>query len=441
VSATESNPERRTKGGAVSQNPNRVLVYADTAGVPVLVGSLIFDAAMRRRAGVSTTFTYDPTWLARPDACAIDPSLSLFGRSSTVPGLPGCFQDCSPDRWGRNLVEKRLRALALREGTGQRTLTDVEYLLGVADLTRQGALRLRHASPSEPNAPIGPFIDPDTVVPKLLELPRLLAAADAIERDPDDQTAVKDLLDAGSGSLGGARPKASVRDGELLMMAKFPHGDDTWDVMAWEATALDLAEEAGIAVPGRRLTRINGRAVLILDRFDRTPVGHRLPYVSAMTLLGRSDGDVSDYTDICDAISDEGAATTSDLEALWRRVAFSVAIHNTDDHLRNHGFTRAPGGWTLAPAFDINPNPDTGASRVTGIDGARATNDEALGLESLAAECRLSDTRRSQIVREILDAITRWESVARGHGIHQSEITRFESTFTIGAGMLGSLAQ
>lgn len=420
----------------MSETPHRVLVYADTTGEPVVVGSLVFDAAIRRRAGVSTTFTYDPTWLARPDAYAIDPQLSLFGRSSTVPGLPGCFQDCSPDRWGRNLVEKRLRALALREGTSQRTLTDVDYLLGVSDLTRQGALRLRHDSAA---APSGPFIDPDTVVPKLLELPRLLAAADAVERDPDDQTAVKDLLDAGSGSLGGARPKASVREGERLMIAKFPHRDDTWDVMAWEATALDLAEAAGISVPGRRLTRINGRAVLILDRFDRTPDGRRVPYISAMTLVGRSDGDVSDYTDVCDAISDEGAATALDLEALWRRVAFSVAIHNTDDHLRNHGFTRAPGGWTLAPAFDLNPNPDLGAARVTGIDGARVINDETLGLESLAAECRLDASRRSQIVTEILDAITGWENVARTRGVHQSEITRFANTFTTGAQVLRSL--
>ena len=421
----------------MSETTNRVLVYADTTGEPVVVGSLVFDAAIRRRAGVSTTFTYDPTWLARPDAYAIDPNLSLFGRSSTVNGLPGCFQDCSPDRWGRNLIEKRLRALALREGTGQRTLTDVDCLLGVADLTRQGALRLRHASTSVPS---GPFIDPDTVVPPLLELPRLLAAADAVERDPDDQAAVKDLLDAGSGSLGGARPKASVREGERLMIAKFPHHDDTWDVMAWEATALDLAEEAGISVPGRRMTRINGRAVLILDRFDRTPDGHRVPYISAMTLLGHSDGDVPDYTDVCDAISDEGAATALDLEALWRRVAFSVAIHNTDDHLRNHGFTRAPGGWTLAPAFDINPNPDIGTDRVTGIDGARAINDEALGLESLAAECRLNAGRRSQIVTEILDSIAGWERVAREHGVHQSEIARFENTFTTGAQVLRSLS-
>jgi serine/threonine-protein kinase HipA len=424
----------------VSETAPRVLVYADTTGEPVVVGSLIFDPAHRRRAGVTTTFTYDPTWLARPDAYAIDPQLSLFDNSSTVPGLPGCFQDCSPDRWGRNLVEKRLRAHAVGQGAGRRTLTDVDYLLGVADLTRQGALRLRRASTSVPTAPSGPFIDPDTVVPKLLELPRLLAAADAVERDPDDQTAVEDLLDAGSGSLGGARPKASVREGKRLMIAKFPHRDDTWDVMAWEATALDLAQMAGIAVPGRRMTRINGRAVLILDRFDRTAEGHRVPYISAMTLLGRSDGDVGDYTEVCDAISDEGAATSADLEALWRRVAFSVALHNTDDHLRNHGFTRAPGGWTLAPAFDINPNPNTGSDRVTGIDGARASNDEALGLESFAAECRLNTSRRSQIVTEILNSITGWEGVARKHGVAQAEITRFENTFISGARVLASLS-
>jgi serine/threonine-protein kinase HipA len=423
----------------VSQSSNRVLVYADTDGEPVLVGTLIFDVASRRRAGASSTFTYDPTWLARPEAYDIDPRLSLFGRSSTVPGLPGCFQDCSPDRWGRNLVEKRLRALALREGTARRTLTDVDFLLGVSDLTRQGALRLRYADSSGSTSPSGPFLDPDTAVPKLLELPRLLAAADAVERDPDDQTAVKELLDAGSGSLGGARPKASVRDGDRLVIAKFPHRDDAWDVMAWEATALDLADAAGISVPGRRLTRVNGRAVLLLDRFDRTAAGHRLAYISAMTLLGRSDGDASDYVDFCDDISDEGAATTADLEALWRRTAFSVAVHNTDDHLRNHGFLRAQGGWTLAPIFDVNPNPDLHANRVTGIDGARGVDDEALGLESLAAECRLSSSRRSQIATEILDATSGWETVARDRGVDKTEVTRFEQTFTSGADTLRSL--
>lgn len=424
----------------MSQSANRLLVSVDTTGEPVLVGTLNFSPALRRRAGISTTFTYDPTWLARPDAYAIDPQLSLFGRSSTVADLPGCFQDCSPDRWGRTLIEKRLRALALHDGTGQRTITDVDYLLGVADLSRQGALRLRHVSTTEPTAPSGAFVDPHTVVPTLIELPRLLAAADAAERDPDDQTAVKDLLDAGSGSLGGARPKASVRDGDQLMLAKFPHHDDTWDVMAWEATALDLAERAGIAVPRRRLTRINRRAVLILDRFDRTPAGLRLPYISAMTLLGRADGEVADYTDLCDAISDEGAATLADLAALWRRVAFSVAIHNTDDHLRNQGFTRAPGGWTLSPAFDINPNPDTASVRVTGIDGARNVDDESLGLASLAVECRLDARRRSQIVTQIQNVVAGWQSVARANGIRATEISRFDDTFATGARVLASLS-
>jgi serine/threonine-protein kinase HipA len=416
-----------------------VLVHVDVDGGPVPCGTLFLDAAERRRGGISSTFTYDPAWLVRPDAFAIDPRLSLFGRTSTVPGLPGCFQDCSPDRWGRNLVEKRLRAEALRNGSAHRTLTDVDFLLGVSDLTRRGALRLKYADPSGGTVSSEPFLDPDTTVPKLLELPRVLAAADAVERDPDDQGAVEELLDAGSGSLGGARPKASVRDGDRLMIAKFPHRDDAWDVMAWEATALDLAEKAGITVPGRSLIRIDDRAVLIIDRFDRTPKQHRLPYVSAMTLLGRSDRDVSDYVDICDAISDEGAATTADLEALWRRVAFSVAIHNTDDHLRNHGFLRAPGGWTLAPIFDVNPNPDIRAPRVTGIDGARTAEDEGLGLESLAAECRLTASRSSQIVTEVIDAVAEWETVARDNGIPASDIRRFEPPFASGSRALQNL--
>ncbi|CAN5308392.1 HipA domain-containing protein [soil metagenome] len=412
--------------------PESVHVYDDREGQPNLVGTLFFDASTRLRSGVSTTFTYDPAWLERADNYPIDPTLPIFVRSTTVPDLPGCFQDCSPDRWGRNLVTKRLRAESLRAGTTQRTLTDVDYLVGVSDLTRQGALRLRAGAD-------GPFVAPDTSVPTLLELPRLLAAADAIVRDPDDQSAIKDLLDAGSGSLGGARPKASVRDGEQLMIAKFPHHDDGWDVMAWEATALDLAASCGIDVPERRLTRLNGRGVLVLDRFDRTPEGHRLPYVSAMTLLGASDGNPSDYTDICDAISDLGSATTADLAALWVRVAFSVAIHNTDDHMRNHGFTRSRGGWTLAPLFDVNPERDVAQPRVSGIDGARTPADETLGLASLAVECRLGESQRNENAERVVSAVREWESLARSNGISESEIASFAPAIEQGIAAVESL--
>ncbi|MFB9312906.1 type II toxin-antitoxin system HipA family toxin [Nocardioides plantarum] len=412
---------------------NRANVYVDVSGEPVLVGVATFGSAMRKRAGVSTTFTYDETWLQRPDSYAIDPALSLFGRSTTVAGLPGCFQDCSPDRWGRNLVTTRLRALALRDANKPRDLTDVDYLLGVADLTRQGALRLRFGTD-------GPFLDPEAAVPQLIELPRLLAAADAIERDPDDQAALKNLLDAGSGSLGGARPKASIRDGDQLMIAKFPHKDDDWDVMVWEATALDLAEAAGIDVPSRRLTHLNRRAVLILDRFDRSEHGARVPYVSAMTLLNRRDNDTSDYLDVCDAITDEGASPDADLESLWRRVALSVAIHNTDDHMRNHGFLRARGGWTMSPLFDVNPEPDLAKDRVTGIDGARSHDDELLGLESLAGECRLPTDRRNTIARQVADAVSTWPDVARSHGAQRPDIELFRPAFERGISTLLGLA-
>lgn len=155
--------------------------------------------------------------------------------------------------------------------------------------------------------------------------------------------AVKELLDAGTGSLGGARPKASVRDGDRLIVAKFSSPRDDWDVIAWEKTVLDLAEIAGLRVPDRKLTRVDGKSVLLLDRFDRTATGGRVPYLSAMTLLTARDGmsDQFDYTDLAETLAEHGSTTISmDLVELWKRVVFSVAVHNTDDHLRNHGFIR-----------------------------------------------------------------------------------------------------
>ncbi|WP_205856828.1 HipA N-terminal domain-containing protein, partial [Phytoactinopolyspora endophytica] len=180
-----------------------VVVAVDIRGQPVDVGTAFFAW---RRNSLATSFRYLDEFLRRKDAYAIDPSMPLVSGSHHLHGLPGALQDCSPDRWGKNLVKKKIRAQALAEGRTPPSVSDVDHLIGVSDLTRQGALRLR----VEPD---GPFLDPDLVVPKLVELPRLLRAADAVARDgDDDMAAIKTLLDAGSGSLGGARPKASVRD-------------------------------------------------------------------------------------------------------------------------------------------------------------------------------------------------------------------------------------
>lgn len=405
-------------------------VYLTTPTAHVLVGRA-YIAANRR--GVATTFRYDQTYLAdRTTAFPLDPSLPLFtGQHAVADGLPYCFTDCAPDRWGRNLIRKRLHALYADAARTRRDVTEIDYLLGVTDRTRQGALRF-----TEPDSgPQGPFLadDPDGPdVPKLLELPRLLHAAEQVELDEDDLSAVKELLDAGTGSLGGARPKASVRDGSRVLIAKFASPRDQWDVIAWEKTALDLAERAGIRVPSRSLRRINGKAVLLLDRFDRAESGARIPYMSAMTLLTTRDGssDEFDYIDIAEALTEHGDVTVKqDLAELWRRVAFSVAIHNTDDHLRNHGFLRGRAGWTLSPVFDVNPNPDTAKEREIGIGAAHSRDEEIDGLMASAATFGLTGQNATKVLGEVRSATQGWRHVAASNGIPEREQARMADAF------------
>ena len=396
-----------------------------TKGEEIHVGQAFFAVGRR---GVATTFRYETAYLTHKRAFPLDPALPLFeGTHAVADGLPYCFTDCAPDRWGRNLIRKRLRAGDVADGRTRRDVTDIDYLLGVTDLTRQGALRFAETGSGAGDQ----FLADDTDVPKLLELPRLLRAAEQVELD-DDLSAVKELLDAGTGSLGGARPKASVRDGNRILIAKFASRRDDWDVIAWEKTALDLAEKAGLRVPQRRLQRINGKAVLLLDRFDRAADGSRIPYISAMSLLGARDGASSeyDYIDIAEALAEHGDVTiTEDLRELWRRVAFSVAIHNTDDHLRNHGFLRGRAGWTLSPVFDINPDPDIAREREIGIGSAYARDEEIEGLMATAATFGLEHDQAAEVLGEVLTATENWRQVAAGNGIAQREMNRMADAF------------
>jgi serine/threonine-protein kinase HipA len=393
-----------------------------------LVGRAYF--ALNRR-GVSTTFRYDESYLAdRAHNFALDPTLQLFsGQHAVADGLPHSFTDCAPDRWGRNLIRKRLHALDAAAGRTRRDVSEIDYLLGVTDLTRQGALRF--AAPEAGAG--GPFLADDPDVPKLLELPRLLHAAEQVTLDEDNLDAVKELLDAGTGSLGGARPKASVRDGGHILIAKFASPRDEWDVIAWEKTSLDLAERAGIRTPGRRLRRINGKSVLILNRFDRGADGStRIAYCSAMTMLSARDGasDEYDYVDIAEALAEHGDVTVKqDLIELWRRIALSVAIHNTDDHLRNHGFLRGRAGWGLSPVFDINPNPDTGKEREVAIGSAHAREDEIDGLMASASTFGLDARRARQVLADVFAATREWRDVATANGIADREQARMAEAF------------
>lgn len=396
-----------------------VFVSVDLDGRTVEVGTAYFT---RRNNIVATSFRYAEGYLARPGAYAIDPAMPLLNGNYAPAGLPGIFADCSPDRWGKNLISKTVRAKALRDGRTAPSVSDVDYLLGVSDLTRQGALRFRQE-------PDGRFLHPGLTVPKLIELPRLLRAADGVARDSDDMAAIKDLLDAGSGSLGGARPKASVREGPRLLIAKFPHHADEWDVMAWEKTALDLAERAGIIAPRREITLIDGKTVLLLDRFDRQH-GHRVGYMSAMTMVEGRDGSPGDYLEVAETLTEFTSRTSDDLQQLWRRIVFSIAIHNTDDHLRNHGFLRdGAAGWRLSPVFDLNPNPDVGMQRVTGIGGAHRREDELEGLITYAESFRVTPVAARQIIRDVLDATADWQQVASGNGISKRDFPRFEEAF------------
>ncbi|MFC9690311.1 type II toxin-antitoxin system HipA family toxin [Kribbella sp. NPDC056951] len=407
-----------------------VFVSVELDGQTIEAGTAYFT---RRQGMVSTSFRYSEDYLARPGAYAIDPAMPLLKGNYAPSGLPGAFADCSPDRWGKNLISKSIRVQALREGRTPPSTGDVDYLLGVSDLTRQGALRFRQE-------PAGQFVHPDLSVPKLIELPRLLRAADHVAQDADDMLAIKDLLDAGSGSLGGARPKASVRDEGRLLIAKFPHHSDEWDVMAWEKTALDLAERAGIDAPRRETISVDDRTVLLLERFDRDH-GRRIGYMSAMTMVEGRDGSPGDYLEVAETLTEFSSRTSADLRQLWRRIAFSIAIHNTDDHLRNHGFLRdGTAGWRLSPIFDVNPNPDGGAQRVTGIGGAHRREDEVDGLMTYAESFRVTPADARQIIREVLDATADWQRVATGNGVPKRELSRFQEAFEAARSPLSELA-
>lgn len=390
----------------------RLEVDLDLGGQSVHVGTAHFT---RRGRAVTTTFTYSPTYLARRDAYAIDPALPLDVGGGHTTGLPGAFADGAPDRWGRRLIE--------RAWGGPASIGEVDYLVGVSDHSRQGALRYRR-----PDSPA--YVADGHDIPRLVDLGRLLHACDQLagaarSHDSDEMHAVRELLDVGGTTLGGARPKASVIDADgALSIAKFPHPGDEWDVMAWEKTALDLAERAGLDVPPRHLTKIEGRSVLILRRFDRDGE-NRLGYASAMTLTGLTDGDPADYLDLAAAIADHSTRPDADLADLWRRMALFTAIHSIDDHFRNHGFLHSPGGWALAPVFDVNPNPDPNKARATSIGGATSASEERDALLEAAPYFGLTSDRGVEVLDQVHAAAASWRTVATRNGIAEHELRLF----------------
>lgn len=391
-----------------------IQVYASSQSGDIFVGTCRFTL---RRGRLASSFSYDDAYLAREDAFAIDPSLPLRDAAGFCEGLPGSLRDSAPDRWGRHLIDRRMLTEAAALEQRPRTLDDVDYLLGVYDASRQGALRFRITGTAG-------FQSLQENVPPLVDLKRLISASNEVSLGSAGTEEIKELLDAGSGSLGGARPKASVTDEGKLLLAKFSHPEDEWDVMAWEKTSLDIAGAAGLEVPKSRLIRLGTDSALVLERFDRADSrieGLRLPYLSAMSLIGAHDGSQNDYADVADALANWCEKPMPELEALFRHIALSIALHNTDDHLRNLGLLRRGSHWVLAPVFDVNINPDLTRRRATSVFG-EAGKDEVHGLKELAEVCGLSDAAASRTVASVVRAARDWKIFARRNGCREAEL-------------------
>jgi serine/threonine-protein kinase HipA len=412
---------------ASNRRAYQVFLDAKELGGTCLVGTLWRHT---NRGDAPLSFEYDSRWLNHANAFVLDPRLVLY-RGEQHPAHPaqafGVFMDSSPDRWGRVLMERREAMNARRDSRPVRRLQEIDFLLGVHDLTRMGAIRLRESDDA-------PFLDNSLLgVPPVTDLPALARASRALEQDNAEEQPEYEqwlsLLMAPGTSLGGARPKANFAQADgSLWIAKFPSPMDRYDVGAWELLVQRLAQQAGIWVPPAQGLRLTERhTTYCSQRFDRQgPTGtERRMFSSAMTLLEATDGVTqASYLDLAQFISDAGAqgAIDQDLEQLFRRVLFNICIGNRDDHLRNHGFIRETTGWRLAPAFDVNPNPHRDHHTLT-IDGNSSHPD----LEAAMATAdlyRLNKSKAKALRAEIEHAVRSWQKIAQSLGLPRSEIAR-----------------
>ncbi len=407
----------------------KLYVYADFDWLdsPELVGELSYESL---RGSDSYGFKYDNDWLNRHGSLTLSDDLNNYpGQQYTQPGkdIFGCFSDALPDRWGRTLLKRREQIEAQAEGRPVRRLSSFDYLVGIDDASRMGGFRFRKSLDGEyMNAQGG------LKIPPLTQLRDLIVASKEIERSEEknalpEQRWIARLVNPGS-SLGGARPKASVvDDDQSLHIAKFPSRKDDYDVAAWEHVAHLLAKKAGINVAQTKLipTDDNHRT-LLSRRFDRTEDGRRVHFASALSLLGLADGDNATnghgYLDIVDFIIQSCADVEANLEELYRRVAFNIVIGNTDDHFRNHGFLLTRKGWTLSPAYDINPTTDFYQSLLINND----TNESSLKiLLDSAEDYILTKTKASEIINGVLASMSDLQRYTTRFGISKREIDLF----------------
>ncbi|MBI6528317.1 type II toxin-antitoxin system HipA family toxin [Proteus vulgaris] len=411
-----------------------VEVYADWQPIeaPLLVGQLAYSDSSR---GGVFSFTYDKTFLTSAYRLQIDPILTLHSGelyNDEADKNFRAFLDSSPDRWGRILMQRRAAIEARKGIRATSRLNELDYLLGVHDSYRMGGIRFKRVGSNA-------FLDDNSEfsAPPMTSLRELEHAAIQIEKDDNIDSDeyyrwLKMLISPGS-SLGGARPKACVTDEQgHLWIAKFPNLNDTHDVGAWEMVCYELALAAGVDMfPSEIRQFSSGYHTFLTKRFDRDGE-KRLHFSSAMTQLQYYDGEQSQgasYLEIAEFISNCGAQTEADLAQLWRRIVFNIAVSNTDDHLRNHGFLLTKNGWKLSPAYDLNP--------IVGKHGLHLNItdvDNALDYQlvfDVKDFFRLSQTQATQIYDEVLIAVKQWQTVAKQLGISRAEQAMKKSAFNV----------
>lgn len=405
----------------------KVLVYINLDCVDYFVGTFWSHFS---RGKETSDFEYSDEWLNYKNSFSLEPGL-FFGKGKQVNTrqlpLLGSFGDSAPDTWGRILMRRYENQLAKKENRSPRTLNEIDYLLFVNDIARQGALRFKTENSDE-------FQYPSNIkaIPPLIDLTKLLAASEKIIESNEKESDLQLLLAPGS-SLGGARPKASVIDknGDLCI-AKFPKKDDFTNNVLWEGAALTLAKQCELNIQEWSIQKAGKKNVILLKRFDRKG-NLRIPFLSAMSMLNAIDNDtqIHSYLDIADAIRQYGANVKEDLLELWKRIVFSILISNTDDHLRNHGFLYIGAkGWKLSPLYDVNPSPDNKNVLSTYITQTDNTQDIELAL-SVSEYFDLNMTEARQIINNFRSVIKNWQNAAKQLGLNNSEIDKMESAFRV----------
>ena len=411
----------------------KLYVYADFDWLKEteLVGELGYESL---RGSDSYSFKFADGWIRKYNAITLSEDLNNYpGIQYTQPNkdIFGCFADALPDRWGRTLLLRREQILAQEENRPVRRLSSFDFLTGIDDFSRMGGLRFKETLDGE-------FINADKSlrIPPLTDLRELIAASKEIEKSEDANTLpekrwIAQLVQPGS-SLGGARPKANVVDTDRrIYVAKFPSLKDDYDAGLWEHFCHILAKNAGINVAETKVLEINDKHHTLLSRrFDRTDDGKRIHFASAMTLLGLNDGDNATtghgYIDIVDFIISGCTDVDVNLRELFRRVAFNICVGNSDDHFRNHGFLLTAKGWTLSPAYDMNPTLNDHQSLL--INSKTNESDLSILLNS-CEEYMLTPEVATGIINEVMEAVKDWRTLVTKLGIAKREMSLFEDVF------------